>query len=86
MRKRDFFHLEFDIAIDQIIIKDATCLQEISVCIQRLECLRQAGTYRWDVFHFLGRQVIKILVQGRARINLVMIPSIPAIIMAANIR
>ena len=67
----DFFHLERDITINQIIVKYTTDLQEFPVCVQRLKGLRQACTHGRDILDFFRRQIIEVLIHGRAWINLV---------------
>jgi len=62
---RDLLHLEFDIRINQVIVKDTAGFQEAPVSVQRFERLVEAGANRRNVFDFLARQIEILELKGR---------------------
>src|SRR5271166_5299708 len=65
-------HLEVDKAVDEVVVEHAASLEEGAVLVELLERLTQAAAYGRDLLE-LGRwQIIEVLVDGRAGIELVL--------------
>src|SRR5690606_31922284 len=65
----DLLHLQRDVAVDEVVAHHAAGLEELAVRVQRLERLVQARAHLRDVLLLLRRQVVQVLVGGRARVD-----------------
>ncbi len=76
MRRRfvthHFGHLEFDEAVDLIVVEHTAGLEEFTILVERLQGFAEGTTDGWNFLQFLGGQIVKILVHGLSRMNLVL--------------
>src|SRR6516225_5805611 len=70
----DLGHLQFDIAVDEIVIENSTGLEEVAVFVEIAERLAKTADYGRNLLHFLRRQVVQVLVRRLAGIELVLNP------------
>src|ERR1700730_12261115 len=71
LKANDFLHLELGVAVEEIVIENPAGLEEITVLLEIAKCLAQRAAHGWNLLEFLGRQIIKILVDRRPWIELV---------------
>src|SRR5690606_1362274 len=67
-----FGHLEFNKAVDLIVIEHAASLEEFTILVERLQCFTQRTTDGRDLLKLLGGKVVKILIHGLTWMNLVL--------------
>ncbi len=67
----DFFHLKFDVGVDEVVAEDVALLKEVAILGEVLESLTQGAADLGNVLQFFGRQIIEVLVHGIAGVNLV---------------
>src|SRR5438445_7624281 len=67
----DFGHLQFDEAVDEVVVEYAAVLEERAVLVETFQRLAQATAYRRDRLEFFLRQIVEILIHRRTRIELV---------------
>ena len=60
------------ICVQHIIGKDISFFEKSPVLVQGNKRLAQASAHGGDIFLFLGREVVKVLIHGRTRVNLVL--------------
>src|SRR4051794_22955541 len=65
-------HLEFDVAVDEVVVEHAAFLEEGTVAVHRFECLTQTAAYRGNLAQLFRWQRIQILVHRLARMDLVL--------------
>src|SRR5262249_40350631 len=68
----DLGHLQLDIAVDEIIVEDATGFEEVAVFVEIADRLAQTAAYRRNLLQFLRRQVVQVLIRRLAGIELVL--------------
>src|SRR5271166_5499723 len=68
----DVSHLELDVAVDEVVIEHVARLEEHAVLVEAGEGFAQRPADRRNLLQFLRRQVVEILVHGRAGIDLVL--------------
>src|SRR5690606_32229544 len=59
-------------AVDLIVVEHTAGLEEFTILVERLQGFAQRTTDGWNLLQFLGRQIIKILIHGLSRVNLVL--------------
>ena len=67
-----FAHLQVDVAVDEVVVEHAAGLEEAAVLVELSERLAQRAAHRRDLLQLRRRQIVEILVDGFARIELVL--------------
>ena len=68
----DFAHLQVDIAVNEIVVEHTAGREEAAILVELLERLAQRAADRRNLLQLLRRQIVKILVDGFARMELVL--------------
>src|SRR5207302_9477679 len=63
-------HLEFDIAVDEVVVEHAAGFEELAVLVEIVERLAQRAAHRLDLLELLTRQIVEVLVDRRAPVEL----------------
>src|SRR5205085_10330551 len=63
-------HLEFDIAVDEVVVEYAAGFEELAVLVEIVERLAQRPAHRLDLLEFLTRQIVEVLVDRWAPVEL----------------
>ena len=77
------FHLEIDVAVDEVLGEHVALLQELMIGLQILQRFTQRAANLRHLRQFFRRQGIEVLVHRTAGWILFSMPSRPAISMAA---
>src|SRR6516165_11722756 len=67
-----FAHLQVDIGIDEVVVENTSGLEEGAVLVELLEGLAERAANGRNLFQFLWRQIVEVLVDCLARIELVL--------------
>src|SRR5439155_23046931 len=68
----DFGHLQVEVAIDEVVVEYTSGLKEVAVLVEITERLAQRAAHGGDLLELSGRQIVEVLVDRRARIELVL--------------
>src|SRR3984893_76337 len=68
----DLAHLQVDIAVDEVVVEHAADLEEGAILVELFESLAERAAHGRNLLQFLRRQIVEILVDGFARIELVL--------------
>src|SRR6266852_7582610 len=67
-----FLHLELDVHLDEIVVEHPAAFEELAVLVEIAERLAQRPAHRGDLLELARRQVVEVLVDRRAGIELVL--------------
>src|SRR6266849_6989997 len=67
-----FLHLELDVHLDEIVVEHPAGFEELAVLVEIAERLAQRPAHRGDLLELARRQVVEVLVDRRAGIELVL--------------
>src|SRR5262245_28133154 len=65
-------HLQIDIAVDEVVVEYSAGLEEVAVLAELPERLTQRAADSRDLLELGGRQVVEVLVDGRAWVELIL--------------
>ena len=68
----DLLPLEVHVGVDEVVREDVALLQEIAVGVETFQGLAQRPADHGHALQFLGRQVVKVLVDRIAGVGLVL--------------
>ncbi len=72
LEANDLGHLQIDVRVDEVVVEHAAGFKEAAVLIELFKRLAKRAANRRDFFQLLRRQIVKVLIDGFARIQLVL--------------
>src|SRR3974377_1870067 len=72
LERDQFRDFKVDVAVNEVVVEHTARSEETAIFVEFAESLPQRAAHRRNALEFRRRQIVQVLVNGRARIQLVL--------------